>query len=95
MTYTRKKSIRISKKTLRKKLKQRDGNSCGKCGEKMNKYEITIEHIKPKSCGGEDKLNNLKLFCKECNQKLGRKHSDCLQKSKSMRKCCKKYKITN
>lgn len=87
MTRTRKGS-----KKFKKTLKKRDGSLCGKCGKIMISEEITIEHIKPKSCGGKDKLNNLKLFCKECNQKLGRKHNDCLQKSESRHECCKRYK---
>lgn len=83
---------RRRKSKLRQELIQRDGKLCGKCRKIMDKNEITIEHIKPKSCGGTDTPSNLRLYCKNCNQKLGRTLNDCFnKKSKSRRKCCDKY----
>ncbi len=80
---------RFSKKS---RLIQRDGKSCSNCRNIMYDGEITIEHIEPKSCGGSNEIGNLRLYCTKCNQKLGKKHSTCLQKYKNKRKCCREYK---
>ena len=39
---------------------------CVKCGNTKN---LQIDHIKPFSLGGETKLKNLQILCKNCNSK--------------------------
>lgn len=54
---------------------------CFYCGEKMDiEYEselsFTIDHIIPKSKGGEDTANNLEFVCRNCNFLKGEKDVD-------------------
>ncbi|WP_459844363.1 HNH endonuclease [Halanaerocella petrolearia] len=43
-------------------------HSCQYCGGYTNDPVLEVEHKIPKSCGGTDKLSNLTLSCKTCNQ---------------------------
>lgn len=43
---------------------KRDGNKCQYCGSTKN---LTIDHIHPKSKGGEDTWSNLVVACNSCN----------------------------
>jgi 5-methylcytosine-specific restriction endonuclease McrA len=51
-----------------KKLRERSKGRCeySGCAEK---YNLEIEHIKPRSKGGGHEISNLKLFCKTHNQR--------------------------
>lgn len=65
----------LSDKEVRKKvrsfLKKEDGK-CPCCGERAtNSVIYTIEHIKPKSRGGENNLNNFIGMCETCNKDKG------------------------
>ena len=42
-------------------------------GDKLNKMNISLEHLKPYSKGGKTQLDNLVLASKENNQKRGNK----------------------
>ncbi|MBR4026876.1 MAG: HNH endonuclease [Lachnospiraceae bacterium] len=42
--------------------------TCVKCGKKLRKEEVDIDHIIPQSRGGSDKLNNLQCLCRRCNR---------------------------
>ncbi len=53
----------------RKNLIQRDNYSCQYCGYKGEK--LTIDHIIPKSRGGEDKWENVTTACISCNIEKG------------------------
>lgn len=44
-------------------VRQRDGFTCAYCG----KYGNTVDHIQPKSRGGQDTWGNLVTACKLCN----------------------------
>jgi 5-methylcytosine-specific restriction endonuclease McrA len=62
------------KKWQRKKhrLAMRDGGSiCHYCGERKKIYEITIDHVIPRSRGGAHALTNLVLACEPCNHAKG------------------------
>ena len=37
------------------------------CGRKILLEDMTLDHIKPLSMGGEDELNNLACTCYPCN----------------------------
>lgn len=41
--------------------------------DKLYDYMFTIDHIHPKSKGGENKIENYQLLCKVCNEKKGDK----------------------
>ena len=42
--------------------------TCQICHTQFSKEELTIEHILPRSKGGDKDLSNISLTCKQCNQ---------------------------
>lgn len=46
-------------------------STCIFCGEVCPTIELTIEHIIPKAKGGDNRISNLALSCKKCNQDRG------------------------
>ena len=42
--------------------------TCAKCGKKIRKADVDIDHIVPQKYGGSDKLFNLQCLCKHCNR---------------------------
>lgn len=82
----RKNQARLAAEELRLKrvyLIQRDGIFCPICNVSMTKTVkpgdiqgdnmMTIDHIIPKSAGGTDDIENLRLLCRACNAKKGSK----------------------
>lgn len=51
----------------------RTNERCVYCTKKLPVRLWTIDHIKPKSAGGDDSLDNLVLACTECNSDKGSK----------------------
>lgn len=67
----------VDKKFLRRKsvpsrngILKRDRNTCQYCG---SRYQLTLDHVIPKSRGGEDTWSNLVTSCHPCNNKKGNK----------------------
>lgn len=62
----------IRKRTFRGKFKKRildrDNNQCILCSERD---QLTLQHVRPHSKGGETSFRNLVTLCASCNQKLG------------------------
>ncbi|MGB9696947.1 MAG: HNH endonuclease [Ignavibacteria bacterium] len=52
----------------RKNILRRDNHKCQYCGSSIN---LTIDHIIPKSRGGDDSWENLVTACVKCNNKKG------------------------
>ncbi len=52
----------------------------GKCSICSSHFALQIDHIKPFSIGGETSIDNLRLLCRNCNQRQGIKF---FQKSSS------------
>lgn len=60
------------------KIIKRDGKDCHYCGrttvrsdaERLNRFP-TVEHVLPRSLGGENSIENYVLACYKCNQKRG------------------------
>jgi len=50
------------------KLYKKTDGKCGYCGCKITKRNRTIDHIQPKSKGGNNSMKNLVLACLECNR---------------------------
>ncbi len=68
-----KRYIYIPYRTLplsRKNVYLRDNYTCAYCGSTKN---LTIDHILPRSRGGEDSWLNLITACEKCNTKKGNK----------------------
>lgn len=53
----------------RKNILRRDGNRCQYCGR--GDLPLTVDHIIPKTRGGEDSWENLVCACIRCNNKKG------------------------
>ncbi len=58
-----------------------NGFKCCYCGDKMDlsfstELSFTIDHVIPKSKGGEDIENNLEFVCRNCNFLKGEKSLD-------------------
>ncbi len=67
-------SERVKRQQIRKQLRERDGDNCCWCGIKLifncklqNRFNTTIEHLVRRCEGGSNKLENLKLACRKCN----------------------------
>ena len=57
--------------SVREWIKERENKSqCIYCGEEK---ELTVEHILPRHCGGEDIFDNVVMVCKSCNSSKGGK----------------------
>jgi 5-methylcytosine-specific restriction endonuclease McrA len=56
---------------LRQTVRKRAKYLCEYCHspEKISTSRFTIDHIKPRSLGGSDDLDNLALACSRCNQR--------------------------
>ena len=63
------KAIRFS----RKNVFQRDNNTCQYCLKKFPKGELNIDHVIPKSRGGDNSWKNVVASCIYCNAKKGNK----------------------
>ena len=54
---------------IREYLLEKWGRTCTYCGAKN--VPIEIDHIHPRSKGGSDRIDNLALACRPCNEKKG------------------------
>lgn len=60
-----------TKYIIRLNLNDLQKGKCCYCGTKVPFDQQTLEHIQPKSMGGEDIFANLAMSCKPCNNKRG------------------------
>jgi 5-methylcytosine-specific restriction endonuclease McrA len=58
-------------KPSRNNILWRDKNQCQYCGVTESPRDMTIDHVIPRSRGGENTWTNLATCCKRCNQKKG------------------------
>ncbi|KAB2926032.1 MAG: HNH endonuclease [Bacteroidetes bacterium] len=58
----------------RKNILRRDGHRCQYCGR--GDVPLTVDHVVPKSRGGEDTWENLVAACVRCNNKKGDRMPD-------------------
>lgn len=52
----------------RQNIFKRDGNRCQYCGSSQ---DLTLDHVMPRSRGGQSNWENLVTACKSCNSKKG------------------------
>lgn len=44
---------------------------CAYCGRKLSSRMATVDHVIPRALGGTNRLDNLRLSCRECNNIKG------------------------
>jgi 5-methylcytosine-specific restriction endonuclease McrA len=70
-SYIRKRGITTA--PSRKTVFFRDNYECQYCNKIFFKHRLTLDHVIPKSRGGQKSWNNLVACCVACNQKKGNK----------------------
>lgn len=70
-----KKYVRTKQRVLfnRKMVYLRDQYTCQYCGEQFQAKDLTLDHVKPKSLGGDSSWSNLVTCCATCNWLKGAK----------------------
>ena len=61
------------KQNKKQQLEEIYGSCCFWCGKSLALSELTIEHMIPRSMGGGNNLENLRLACCPCNRSRGNK----------------------
>jgi len=65
---------RLPKQTIRfnrRNIFARDGNHCQYCGRRFPTTELSLDHVKPRSRGGDTSWENIVCSCVKCNVKKG------------------------
>jgi len=62
---------RIEVKLTRRNIYARDRNRCQYCGKKFPMSELSLDHVVPRSRGGEMTWENIVCACVACNVKKG------------------------
>ena len=58
----------LARKSRKSLLIDRYGQRCQGCGQPKSENDLEVDHIKPKSAGGPDAIQNRTLLCRPCNQ---------------------------
>jgi len=62
---------RLALPLTRRTVLARDHYTCQYCGAMPGKAQLTIDHVLPRSRGGETSWNNVVTACRRCNQRKG------------------------
>jgi|TARA_Y100000022_G_scaffold9083_1_gene7249 hypothetical protein len=60
-----------AKRLWRRAVKEHFDCRCVYCGETYELQQLTLDHVHPRSKGGEDISSNVVPCCRECNQAKG------------------------
>ena len=60
-----------AKRLWRRAIKEHFDNTCIYCGKTHDTSDLTIDHVHPKSLGGETTTSNSVCACFKCNQDKG------------------------
>ena len=55
----------------RRNIFARDGNRCQYCGKRFSTSELSLDHVMPRSRGGETSWENIVCSCVKCNVRKG------------------------
>ena len=67
------KNVKRGSRPSKKTVWLRDKGACQYCDKKLSIKESTIDHVIPKSRGGNHSWSNVVIACQKCNQKKGSK----------------------
>ena len=67
---------RVTVRLTRRNLMFRDAHQCQYCGKQPPLRELNIDHVLPRSRGGDDTWENLVTACRVCNLRKGRRTPD-------------------
>ncbi len=70
---------RLPKQTVRfnrRNIFARDGHRCQYCGRKFSGGELSLDHVKPRSRGGDTSWENIVCCCVKCNVRKGGRTPD-------------------
>jgi 5-methylcytosine-specific restriction endonuclease McrA len=62
---------RVTVRLTRRNLMFRDAHQCQYCGKRPPLRELNIDHVVPRSRGGDDSWENLVTACRACNLRKG------------------------
>jgi 5-methylcytosine-specific restriction endonuclease McrA len=62
---------RVTVRLTRRNLMFRDAHQCQYCGKRPPLRDLNIDHVLPRSRGGEDSWENLVTACRQCNLRKG------------------------
>jgi 5-methylcytosine-specific restriction endonuclease McrA len=62
---------RVSVRLTRRNLMFRDAHQCQYCGKRPPLRDLNIDHVLPRSRGGDDSWENLVTACRVCNLRKG------------------------
>ena len=60
-----------SKRLWRRAIKEHFDCTCVYCGKTNDFKELTLDHVKPRSKGGQDLTTNVVCACRKCNADKG------------------------
>jgi len=60
-----------ARRLWRQAIKEHFDCTCVYCGETYELHKLTIDHVRPRSSGGQDITSNLVASCRRCNQEKG------------------------
>tara|TARA_R100000458_G_scaffold54301_1_gene57284 strand:- start:1902 stop:2231 length:330 start_codon:yes stop_codon:yes gene_type:complete len=63
-----------AKRLWRRAIKEKFNCTCVYCGNNYEINQLTLDHVKPKTYGGENLTSNLVPACHACNQGKGSNH---------------------
>lgn len=76
--YAKIPEVKFGKNPSSEQLRIRDGNTCQYTGRKLKKEEISIDHVIPRSRGGDEGWTNKVITSKDINSMKGDKlNSEC------------------
>lgn len=71
--YAKIPEMKVGKNPSSEQIRIRDGDRCQYTGRKLKKEEITIDHVRPKSRGGDNSWENLVVSGRDINTMKGNK----------------------
>jgi 5-methylcytosine-specific restriction endonuclease McrA len=64
---------RVTVRLTRRNLMIRDQFQCQYCGKRPTVRDLNVDHVVPRSRGGQDSWENLVVSCRVCNLRKGRR----------------------